>query len=1145
MIYPELNFRTEIGASEPAAAGEPSLHHRAPPSIPDHELLRCIGRGSYGEVWLARNVMAVYRAVKIVYRDTFESDRPYEREYYGIRKFEPISRRHESQVDILHVGRNDQAGCFYYVMELADDAADVTGLPSKADAGNQSLTSTSTYEPKTLRSELKRRGRLPFDECLEIALSLSTALHHLHEHGLIHRDIKPDNIIFVEGLPKLADIGLVAAAGKTMTFVGTDGYLPPEGPNSAQADIFSLGRVLYEISTGKDRLEFPEMPTFIDTLPEQARLFEFNEVLLKACEQDVTQRYQTAARMHEDLLLLKAGKSVRRAHLLERRVAMLTKFTAVGIALTALVVAGYVYQQRQTHKANRLAAELQITQGIHVMDQGDLAGSLLWFVQAMDQARWTKEEMEMHRLRLGAVLRDCPKLVQLISHERPFEQVEFSPDGQRLLTYSSTPNVQISDVATGEALVVLHHTNEVWRAAFGADGTRVVTLSSPRNDVEKEVRVWNVGTGQSIGPPIRHSARSARVITGSDEGAAPIWDVLAGLKLSPGVLNHRILRAAVSRDGRSVITAGEDGTVQIWDADSGEPNGPALQPLQNGHLLEVSPDGRSMLTISGHTVSLLDSRTGEQRSPRFEFSELGPTVSHVEFNPDAAKVLAISFISRVQVLNAATGEQVPLSLKHPSLSTDADLSSDGRFVAVSDHLGLAQICEATTGTLITSAPLQSGTVWDVRFHPDGRRFATANRERLLRVWEVPPARFVGPVYRHTKSVTWAGFSPDGQLILSASRDGTARLWHAATGKEVLPAWDHRGFRGYGRPSFRWDGKRVLTTSDEKVIQLWDADTGEPLGQAMQHQARVRHAELSPDGKLVVTAAEDGTVQLWDADTRKPAGPPIANPGQGAFASFSPDGRRLATIASATASTATWFKALVWDVSTGRPLTPPMPTDSSWGRPVVSFSSDGNRLLTQTLHQVRVWDAHSGQPITPTLTHDASVIWAACFSPDGRRVLTAGGPWEARLWDAATGEQLTRPLEHERFVSHAAFSPDGRRIVTASADHTARIWDASTGFPLTPPLHHRDEVNYAEFSPDGRRIVTACADGTARVWEFAPTDWAVDDLRLLAQLLSGRTIDGTGSFSSLKPEDLRETLRKLKTSHPEYFQHREEPLLPPR
>src|SRR2546421_7146861 len=81
-----------------------------PPRIPDHQLLRCIGRGSYGEVWLARSVLGEYRAVKVVYRKSFEHERPYEREFQGIQKFEPISRTDESQVDVLHVGRDEQAG---------------------------------------------------------------------------------------------------------------------------------------------------------------------------------------------------------------------------------------------------------------------------------------------------------------------------------------------------------------------------------------------------------------------------------------------------------------------------------------------------------------------------------------------------------------------------------------------------------------------------------------------------------------------------------------------------------------------------------------------------------------------------------------------------------------------------------------------------------------------------------------------------------------------------------------------------------------------------------------------------------------------------------------------------------------------------
>src|SRR5438477_11136135 len=131
-----------------------------PPRIPDHELLRCIGRGAYGEVWLARSVLGEYRAVKVVYRKNFEHERPYEREFEGIQKFEPISRTDESQVDVLHVGRDDQAGYFYYVMELADDAGN-----RKADdlAAEKSMPPSAIdplrYVPHTLKHDLYQHTR--------------------------------------------------------------------------------------------------------------------------------------------------------------------------------------------------------------------------------------------------------------------------------------------------------------------------------------------------------------------------------------------------------------------------------------------------------------------------------------------------------------------------------------------------------------------------------------------------------------------------------------------------------------------------------------------------------------------------------------------------------------------------------------------------------------------------------------------------------------------------------------------------------------------------------------------------------------------------------------------------------------------------
>src|SRR6266487_2385309 len=135
MNKPEPEATTLSGLSGPA--NTPALHPSAtpPPSIPDHELLPPLGQGSYGEVWLARNKLGTLRAVKIVYRKTFEDARPFEREFRGIQKFEPISRSHDGLVDILQVGGTDEY--FYYIMELADSVSSkqcsvISNQPSEA-----------------------------------------------------------------------------------------------------------------------------------------------------------------------------------------------------------------------------------------------------------------------------------------------------------------------------------------------------------------------------------------------------------------------------------------------------------------------------------------------------------------------------------------------------------------------------------------------------------------------------------------------------------------------------------------------------------------------------------------------------------------------------------------------------------------------------------------------------------------------------------------------------------------------------------------------------------------------------------------------------------------------------------------------------
>jgi CHASE2 domain-containing sensor protein len=277
----------------PAAEAEAGL-----PSVSDHTLLRCIGRGAYGEVWLARDVLGSFHAVKLVFRNRFPSQVPYEREFRGIQKYTPISRLHPGWVHILHVGCNHAAGYFFYVMELGDDAT--TGQDIHPE----------TYVSKSLASELQKRGRLPLSEAVSVGLALSAALEHLHRHRLIHRDIKPSNVIFVHGAPKFADIGLVTdiqGTGHDVSYLGTEGYIPPEGPGTPAADVFALGKVLYQITTGCALRDFPALPTFVADQIGQTEWGLLNSIILKACDPEARCRYSGAGELHADLLRLQAS----------------------------------------------------------------------------------------------------------------------------------------------------------------------------------------------------------------------------------------------------------------------------------------------------------------------------------------------------------------------------------------------------------------------------------------------------------------------------------------------------------------------------------------------------------------------------------------------------------------------------------------------------------------------------------------------------------------------------------------------------------------------------------------------------------------------------------------------------------------------
>lgn len=311
-------------------------------------MLRRIGGGSYGSVWLARTATGVYRAVKVVWRDRFEDAAPYEREFRGLREFERVSLAESRQLALLHVGRRDEEGFFYYVMELADDV----------EKGRE--IDPETYRPFTLR-ELPKSASMTVERVVQLGIDMARGLAFLHHRNLVHRDIKPSNVILVNGVPKLADIGLVASSTMALTFVGTEGFVAPEGPGKPPADVYALGKVLYELATGMDRQRFPELPEGFADRTDRLAFLELNAVILRSCDPDLKSRYADAGVLLEDLLMIQAGKSVRRLRAAERGLQRALRWVALLAAVASVAGAGawVAWSRAQQEMALRAEAEAE------------------------------------------------------------------------------------------------------------------------------------------------------------------------------------------------------------------------------------------------------------------------------------------------------------------------------------------------------------------------------------------------------------------------------------------------------------------------------------------------------------------------------------------------------------------------------------------------------------------------------------------------------------------------------------------------------------------------------------------------------------------------------------------------------------------
>lgn len=277
-------------------AAESSMPNFSPPPVPDFDLIRVIGEGGFGRVWLARNqTTGRLRAIKLI---PLRGGDAAGREISSLTRLEAnIGRQHPHLLTIHHVGKTTDH--FFYVMDLADAAG---GEDSNEE----------NYRPLTLQNRLES-GSLSAAECASFARQLLAGLAFLHKSAMVHRDVKPANCLFVAGELKLADFGLLTDDGPQVSRVGTRTYMPPDGRMDARADVYAAGLVIYEMASGLPADCFPRPGQRAEQFLTDPLLAALMRTVLRACEPEPQNRFANASQMLDEFETLASTAKVRRS----------------------------------------------------------------------------------------------------------------------------------------------------------------------------------------------------------------------------------------------------------------------------------------------------------------------------------------------------------------------------------------------------------------------------------------------------------------------------------------------------------------------------------------------------------------------------------------------------------------------------------------------------------------------------------------------------------------------------------------------------------------------------------------------------------------------------------------------------------------
>jgi WD40 repeat protein/DNA-binding SARP family transcriptional activator len=474
---------------------------------------------------------------------------------------------------------------------------------------------------------------------------------------------------------------------------------------------------------------------------------------------------------------------------------------------------------------------------------------------------------------------------------------------------------------------------------------------------------------------------------------------------------------------------------------------------------------------------------------------------------ERASALAQNALSRQLALLARNSLDEELVLAH-LLSAEAFLHAD-TFEARNSLLSAISYAPQLTRFLHG----QSGGVRKVAFSPDGRLLATGSGEGAIQLWDIATGQPLGePIMAHERIIVALSFVNNGHLLATAGFDDTVHLWEVkSSGSNEAGLIDSPlhtlQIKDLSSLAFNPSGSLIASGGIDGSISLWDMEEGSAsFGQALTspievHEGNTSSVAFSPEGQFLATGSSEGTVILLDVqaalknDIIVPPWKVLEPAGEGhrsnvTSLAFSPDGQTLA-------SGSFDGTVILWDVTTGQQIGPPLTGHDGWVTGV-AFSSDGRTLASSGQDKkVLIWDiearleGNAEQPLVNTLAGHLDAVLDISFSPNGQILASGGADQVTALWDLAIEHPLARQIGGDEPLNEGSFSPDGKFLVSAGGQDNEKIilWDMvegspAFGQPISQLLTGQKDIAHIELSPDGTIIASGANDGSIAFWDLA-------------------------------------------------------------